>query len=194
LREVHETPAWASEQMARMGGWNRFDEPNLRVVWSNSRLGFVGGKFEERDEEGYLLREVFKLQRMPKYPVENRWIIEQWVAPEKFGTPETWMAKTKEYGEEGNIPQLGPYPSRGDYQLCCVLETPDREFLQLSVDVLEDVATGFRLKRAITYMQGLLAEKSAIEKRKQEKIDDDAEWVKNEMRSELFLQPAVTVL
>ena len=115
LRETHEAPAWAEEFLTLVGGHNRFGEPNLRVVWSNSRLGLVGGRFEERDEEGTLLREVFKLQTMPKYPIEDRWLIEQWVAPEKFGTPQSWLAQTKpaaDYAEEGNIPQLGPYPDR----------------------------------------------------------------------------------
>ncbi len=180
--------------MTEIEGRNRFGDPNLRVIWSNSCLGWVGGKFEERTGDGDLVREVLKLEWMPKYLIENRWLVEQWIAPEKLGTPDSWMTKTKEYGEEGNIPQLGPYPYRGRYQLCCVLETPDGQFLQLSRDLLEDVATGFRLKRAITYMQGLLAEKNAIEKRHQKKLDDDAEWAKNEMRSELFVQPAVTVL
>ena len=193
LRETHDTPAWAEEYLTRVGGLNRFGEPNLRVVWSNSRLGFVGGKFEERDEEGALIREKFALDFMPKYPIEDRWIVEQWLAPEKFGTPQSWMAATKDYVGEGNIPQLGPYPSRGEYQLSCVLETTDGQFLQLQRWILEDFWLQFRRKRELSYLAGLMLEKQAIQKKKQKQLDDDADWAKNEMRSPLFVQPAVTV-
>jgi hypothetical protein len=187
LREVYETPAWAEEYLTQVGGLNRFGAPNLRVVWSNSRLGFVGGKFEERDEEGALIREKFALNFMPKYPIEDRWLIEQWIAPEKFGTPTSWFAQTKEYLEEGNIPQLGPYPSRGEYQVSCVLETTDGQFLQLQRWILEDFWKQFRAKRELTYLAGLMLEKQALETKKQKQKESDAEWAKEEMRSSVFM-------
>ena len=212
-RETHETPAWASEYMTRIGGRNRFGEPNLRVVWSNSCLGWVGGKFEVHDEAGNFVREVYKLEWMPRYPIENRWLVEQWIAPEKFGTPSSWMAQTKDFSEEGNIPQLGPFPFRGRYQLCCTLEMPDGEFLQLSPDVLEDVATAFRIKdemrrqregNELLKRQALRDDAAAMVNQRGKKVEQDAEWAKNEMRSELFAgklgsdssvtHPTVTVL
>jgi hypothetical protein len=202
LHETHDTPEWAEQYMARIGGKNRFGEPNLRIAWSNSCLGWIGGKFEERDAESNLIREVFKLEWMPKYPIENRWLIEQWIAPEKFGTPESWMAKTKDYTEEGNIPQLGPFPFRGRYQLCCVLEE-NGQFLQLTYDVLEDVATAFRIKNEmrralersdLAKKSALNDDKAAIQKQREGKIAQDAEWIKEEMRSDIFLKGAVTVL
>jgi len=188
--------------MLRMGGNNRFGGPNLRVMWSNSRLGWIGGKHEDRDESGNLIREVLTIRRMPKYPVKNRWIVEQWKPPEFYGSPESWFRKTTEF-DEGNIPQLGPYPYRGDYQLVSTLETAAGEFEQLSIDLLEDIATAFRIKEELRLkreaselvdQQAFRDEKSAIEKQKQKQIADDEEWAKNEMRSPLFIQPAVTVL
>lgn len=190
--------------MAHIGGRNRFGGPNLRVVWSNSRLGLIGGKFEERDADGYLIREVFKLQRMPKYPIENRWIIELWYPPEHFGSPETWFKNTTEYREEGNIPQLGPYPVRGEYEFCSVLETWDGQFMQLQRHVLEDFFVQLKPQVGKKGIASYFAEKNAIKKQHQKKIEDDTEWAKENMRSELFAgklgsessvtHPTVTVL
>jgi len=190
LCERQVAPVWANEYLASVGGLNRFGEPNLRVIWSNSRLGFVGGKFEERDEEGALLREKFALNFMPKYPIEDRWLIEQWIPPEKFGTPQSWWAQTKpaaDFKEEGNIPQLGPYPSRGEYQLSCVIETSTHEFLQLRRYILEDFWRIFRAKRELSHRAALMLEKQALEKKKQAQKESDAEWARNEMRSKLFI-------
>jgi len=80
------------------------------------------------------------MRRVPKYPtLKNFWIVEHWQAPEKFGSPESWDRKTREWGEEGNIPQLGPYPSRGRYGLACVLQGADGKAIPLTETVLEDV-------------------------------------------------------
>lgn len=187
LREVYETPAWAEKYLTRRGGRNRFGEPNLRIVWSNSRLGFIGGKFEERDEEGALIREVHALKRMPKYPIEDRWVIEMWYPPEHFGSPAAWFKQTKEYGEEGNIPQLGPYPHRGEYEFCSVLETWDGQFMQLEPHVLDDFFMELKKKLGIVSMDAYYREKSALEAKHQKKVDADADWTKEEMRSKLFI-------
>jgi hypothetical protein len=194
MREVYDTPAWAQAYMERIGGRNRFGEPNLRVVWSNSRLDWIGGKFEERDSEGSLIREVFKLARMPKYPIENRWVIELWYPPEHFGSPKLWFEKTKEYVEEGNIPQLGPYPEHGKYEFCSVLETWDGQFMQLQPHVLDDFFMELKRQIGNKGIASYFAEKNAIKKRHEKKVEQDAEWVKEEMRSPLFVEPAVTVL
>ena len=47
VRETHETPADLVERVARAGGWNRFGEPNFRVVW-----GVVAARVGWREVDG----------------------------------------------------------------------------------------------------------------------------------------------
>ena len=48
----------AARALALAGGRNRFGEPNYRAVWGWSRLDWIGGKWEDRDASGSLIREV----------------------------------------------------------------------------------------------------------------------------------------
>src|SRR5438876_9102944 len=145
VRETHDTPESVAHRLARAGGANRFSEPNYRAVWGWNRLAWIGGKFEDRDEHGALLRERIELRKEPKYPAVNRWHIERWVPPEVYGSPRTWHAQTNEIAGAQNIPALGPYPSRGEYEHCFTVETPNAEFIQLTPTIAEHIA------RAIEY-------------------------------------------
>ena len=138
IREVHDTPQWANELLERAFGRNRYGQPNFRAIWSENRLAWIGGQISDFDENGLLIRTRVALRQEPKYEisVRNRWVIEKWYPPEHFGSPEAWYKQTKEFGEEGNIPQLGPYPFRGDYDFCTALED-DGQFAQISVDMVE---------------------------------------------------------
>ncbi len=120
VRETHDTPETVAHRLERAGGVNRFGEPNYRAVWGWSRLAlaWIGGKFEDRDEHGALLRERVELRWEPKYPAVNRWHIERWLPPEVYGSPRAWYAQTIERENGISIPALGPYPSRGEYEHC----------------------------------------------------------------------------
>lgn len=146
-RETHEPPENVTQHLETCGGRNRFGEPNYRAVWGWNRLAWIGGKFEDRDANGDLLREVVELRQEPKYPAVNRWHIERWVAPEAYGSPRAWYAQTIERENGVSIPALGPYPSRGDYEHCFTLETPRGEFLQLTATVAEHIARAIEWSR-----------------------------------------------
>ena len=143
LRETHETPEYVSQRLARAGGYNRFGEPNYRVIWGWNRLTPIGGRWEDRDSEGRLIRESVELRMEPKYPQLNRWLIEKWVPPEVYGSPAKWELDTTEEG----IPALGPYPSRGEYELSFPLEGPNGEFIQLTPRVVEYIARAIETSR-----------------------------------------------
>jgi hypothetical protein len=167
-REKHETPLWASDRLLTVGGLNRFGEPNYRVNWGWNLLDFIGGKFEDRDPSGHLLREVLEMRHEPKYPMFlNRWIVEKWQPPEKYGTPESWYRQTCDWREEGDIPQLGPYPRRGRYDLACVLDVGGR-FVQLTPTILEDVI------RAVIYKQAHIASLAEL---KQAQTEKEKRWM-----------------
>jgi hypothetical protein len=137
------------EALRLAGGINRFGEPNYRAVWGWNRLAWIGGKWEDRDAAGRLIREVAELRLEPKYTPQNRWHIERWVPPEAYGSPEQWYAQTLEIENGRNIPALGPYPSRGEYEHCFTLEGPRGEFIQLTPAVARHIA------RAIEFGRGL---------------------------------------
>jgi len=147
VRETHETPETVAHRLARAGGMNRFGEANYRAVWGWNRLAWIGGKFEDRDEHGALLRERIEVRKEPKYPAVNRWHIERWLPPETYGSPRAWYAQTIERDNSISIPALGPYPSRGDYEHCFTLETPRGEFLQLTATVAEHIAHAIEWSR-----------------------------------------------
>jgi hypothetical protein len=147
LRETHDTPDAVAWRLELAGGRNHYGEANYRAVWGWNRLAWIGGKFEDRDERGDLLREVVELRQEPKYPAVNRWHIERWVPPETYGSPRNWYAQTIERENGISIPALGPYPSRGEYEHCFTLETPVGGFLQLTPTVAEHVARAIEWSR-----------------------------------------------
>ncbi len=147
VRETHDTPETVAHRLERAGGVNRFGEPNYRAVWGWSRLAWIGGKFEDRDEHGALLRERVELRWEPKYPAVNRWHIERWLPPEVYGSPRAWYAQTIERENGISIPALGPYPSRGEYEHCFTLESPRGEFVQLTATAAEHIARAIEWSR-----------------------------------------------
>jgi hypothetical protein len=147
LRETHETPELVAQRLLKAGGVNRYGEANYRAVWGWNRLAWIGGKFEDRDRHGDLIREVVELRREPKYPAVNRWHIERWMPPESYGSPRQWYAQTVERENGVAIPALGPYPYRGDYEHCFTLQSPSGEFVQLTAAAAEHIAHAIEFSR-----------------------------------------------
>lgn len=147
LRETHDAPDSVARLLRRAGGVNRFGEANYRAIWGWNRLAWIGGKFEDRNAAGELLREVVELRLEPKYPVVNRWHIERWMPPEAYGSPRAWYAQTIERENGVSIPALGPYPSRGEYEHCFTLEDPRGEFIQLTPTAAEHIARAIEFSR-----------------------------------------------
>jgi hypothetical protein len=149
LRETHDAPDSVERRLRLAGGINRYGEPNFRAVWGWSRLTWVGGRWEDRDAPGNLIREVVELRQVPKYVPFDRWHIERWVPPEVYGSPQQWYAQTIEVEGSRTIPALGPYPARGEYELCFTLEGPRGEFVPLTAMVAEAVARLIELSRSV---------------------------------------------
>lgn len=147
MRERHEAPEGVAARLAAAGGLNKYGEANYRVVWGWNRLGWIGGKFEDRDEQGNLIREVVELREEPKYAAVNRWHLERWVPPEAYGSPRTWYAQTVESTDGKSVPALGPYPERGEYEHCFTIEGAHGEFVQLTPTIVERVAQAIEWSR-----------------------------------------------
>lgn len=146
-RESYETPEAVTERLKLAGGVNRFGRANYRVVWGWNRLAWIGGKFEERDADGSLVREVVELRLEPKYAAVNRWHVERWMAPETYGSQRAWYAQTLEVANGRCVAALGPYPERGEYEHCFTLEGPRGEFVQLTATAVEHVARALEWSR-----------------------------------------------
>ncbi len=151
-RETHETPEWVNQLTRTIGGVNVFGEPNFRIVWGWNRLCWMGGLFEDRNPETKeLIRAVFEMRREPTYWMNpERWHLEIWVAPSKYGSPEDWYSSTKVV--HPSIPfvtlaGLGPYPSRGEYECAFTFETRAGEFARLTPERVSFVCGLFRLSR-----------------------------------------------
>jgi hypothetical protein len=191
IRETYETPENIERILTLAGGKNRFGEPMYRAVWGWNRLAWIGGKFEDRGANGELLRERIELRREPKYPNVNRWHIEKWLPPEAYGTPKTWYGQTQSW-KEGNVATLGPYPERGDYESCFVVEKPSGEFIQLTPTIARHIA------RAIEFSQGIprARRREALYAREAKADKDYVDWavdLMDEGTGAFHEQPFVTV-
>jgi len=171
-RELHDTPKNVARRLALAGGHNRLGEPNYRAVWGWSRLGWVGGKWEDRNAAGELVREVVELRRVPKYAPHDRWHIERWLPPEAYGAPRAWYAQTIEREDGVSVPALGPFPERGEYEHCFTLEGPRGEFVQLTATVAEYIARAIEAGRRTSAAE----RRAAIDARQRRSDRDYDNW------------------
>lgn len=125
------------ELLTYAGGTNWYGEPMYRFIWGWNRIELIGGKWTDHDPvTGAIVRETVEMRRVPKYssPLfdENRWYVERWYSPERFGSRAKWEAQTIEVEGAYSIPAMGPYPSRGDYKHFFTIENKQHGFLQLT--------------------------------------------------------------
>ncbi len=150
LRETHSPPADVVHRLTAAGGRNRFGEPNFRAVWGWCRLGWIGGKWEDRDSQtGELVRETVGVRLEPKYIPFDRWHIERWCPQEMYGSPAEWQEQTAELVGGKLVAALGPYPSRGEYEHVFTLEGPHGEFVQLTPAIAEQLSRMIEASRRI---------------------------------------------
>jgi hypothetical protein len=149
IRETHETPESVQRRLTLAGGKNFFGEPMYRAMWGWNRLTWIGGKFTDHDASGNVIRERMELRWEPKYSQVNRWHIEKWMPAERYGTPESWYAQTKEFAAGKAIAGLGPYPWRGEYENAFVVQGAKGEFVQLTATIAERIARAIECSRAL---------------------------------------------
>lgn len=173
IREVYDTPASVTERLVLAGGLNPFGEPNYRAIWGWKRLDWIGGKWEDRDADGKLIREVVELRREPKYPQVNRWHIEKWLPAAKYGSPQEWWAQTFERENGVKVPALGPYPYEGDYELSFTLEERDGGFLQLTPTAAEYIANAIERSRHLDRVKRRTALNESKAREENAAVDED---------------------
>ena len=192
IRETHEAPAEIQLRVARAGGLNRFGEPNFRIVWGGSRLGWIGGRWTDRDASGNVIREAIDLRRVPKYLPLDRWHIERWMPPEAYGSPELWYAQTVETEDGIRIPALGPFPRRGEYEHCFTLEDPRGGFLPLTASACDWIVLAIEWSRRQTRhaSRRALAERERL---REKQWDSAADTILDDAVPAFHGQPFVSV-
>lgn len=89
------------------GGRNPHGEPMYRLVWGWERKEWKGGA--RADGTAYL-------EYVPKYPKRERFHLEVWMSPDKYGNREQWAKDTHKFIDGQMVEVLGPYPSAGEYE------------------------------------------------------------------------------
>lgn len=106
------------ERLTERGGLNPNGEPMFRVLRGCDRFTMIGGPWVKFDDNGNEIGIQVEMRRVLKYPgTENRYIFEQWVPAENYGTPAQWEQKHTKVYNGHRIEELGQYPANGDYEL-----------------------------------------------------------------------------
>lgn len=131
----YQCPSHVAEDLKLAGGLNRFGEPNFRIVWGWDRMVPMTGEWQEWEQlRGKLtdrstgisqtkdfiklVRSVVETRTVPKYLPANCWHLEKWCPPEDYGTPEAWGKLGEEVVQGMTVDTAGPFPARGEYELC----------------------------------------------------------------------------
>lgn len=126
-------PRQLQQFLTRRYGRTLLGEPRFRLVWAPARWERSGGIWTDwqaaeatRDRESGRAqprRRRAEMRWTRKYPGEECWLIEQWLPPSAYGTPEQWYAPAGDGGTVlwagfacGGMAACGPFPSRGDYE------------------------------------------------------------------------------
>ncbi|MBA0087204.1 MAG: hypothetical protein HRJ53_19650 [Acidobacteria bacterium Pan2503] len=91
------------EHVNRIGGFNRYGEPNFRLVWGQNEVDLVYGVGPDGRKGQHFI---------PKHGNIPAWFIDCWKPPEII-SPEVWYAITWDW--EADAPGIGKYPERGMY-------------------------------------------------------------------------------
>lgn len=117
-------PKWVEERLNSLGGFNKYSQPNFRVVWGGNRMYQVGGVFKKPVEietgsmiigerKRTIVLDVPEMRTLHKYHT-SRWHLERWRDPSFYGSREQWYEQT--WDEESKLHVLGDYPAEGDYE------------------------------------------------------------------------------
>lgn len=96
-------------RIAEAGGYNRYGEPNFRLIWGQTETFRAGGEWAGNGQvpfRGY--RDLLHGFNDPC------WILQQWQPPEKYGSPRYYYMQN--YDWETGLQTLGEFPYKGRYE------------------------------------------------------------------------------
>lgn len=125
---MREAPGWFQEELASVGGTNRYGDPVFQLVWSTEPRTVVGGRFAD-GFTGY--------RRKGAVPGTPCWALMMWEGPETYGSPEFWNIQYRD--PDTGLLEMGAFPRFGRHRLLRRLE--HRELVQSQIS--EMVSTPF---------------------------------------------------
>jgi len=181
-------PSHVARALEIAGGTNPFGEPIFRCVWGYDRIVPVHGQWEEWETVLCTLTDkvtgiqesrpatrlkssIIETRMVPKYLPGNCWHLEMWRPAEEYGSPEEWGKIGQEIVQGMTINVAGPYPERGEYELCYPLTSDATSHglpIPLVESVVEEIANMIRVSRDQFNFQ---QRKAAIEQREARRED-----------------------
>ena len=166
--QQYECPEWFQEKLTEIGGVNKYDEPNFRVVWGQGGqrecLYRAGGHWHVEGQESFKgYRDLLVGGGTPS------WILMQWEDAVVYGTPESYYVGN--YDEETGMQDLGEYPYSGRYRMLYNMCWRDMssgkmkiEAMPLNSFILNTVVPIIREARNISYEKTMAAMKEIKER------------------------------
>lgn len=103
---IRECPIWFQDELTRVGGMNRYDEPLFKLVWSIEPRNIAGGVWND-GSIGY--------RYIPAVPGMPCWALMIWEGPETYGDPEDWEYEYRQAST--GLLDMGSFPKYGRYRL-----------------------------------------------------------------------------
>lgn len=174
-------PPEYQEHVNKLGGMNRFGEPNFLLVWGETHTQTFYG-YDANGQRGQ--------HTMLQFGVPA-WHLLEWKPPETFGVPDFWYRFT--WDPEAEVHALGDYPWRGLYIPCTfnlyvkrivggglsydkrgeVVEAPSRliiDAMPLNYFILDLIIPNIFKSREMTHEQKTRAIRERMEAEKQARL------------------------
>lgn len=108
--ERRRCPDEFAQRIAGAGGYNRYDEPNFKIIWGQTETFRAGGSWAGNGQPTYR-----GYRDLLMGAGEPCWMLVQWQSPEKYGRPESYYVFN--FDEESGLQTLGEYPYSGRYEI-----------------------------------------------------------------------------
>jgi hypothetical protein len=180
--QLYRCPEWFAEKLARIGGVNRYGQPNFIVRWGQGGEKECtyrsGGHWHVEGQESFKgYRDLLVGGGTPS------WILMQWEDAVVYGTPESYYVGN--YDEETGMQDLGEYPYKGRYRMLYNMCWRDMssgrmkiEAMPLNSFILNTIVPIIVEARNISYEKTMAAMKAIKEK----EDEDDLNMIEDVMR------------
>lgn len=165
-------PPEYQKRIAHAGGFNKYGEPNFKLVWGEAWSTRAGGFWEHTGFSGY--RDVYTNET-------PCWLLLEWKAPEEFGSPTSYYIQN--YDEATGLQDLGEFPYAGRYQVMFILRDYDMRNGALVIDpmklngmLIDSIIPLMKLGQQVSYQRRAQAikERRQREEEEQTRIYADA--------------------
>jgi len=194
--------------LRKIGGDCFMGFPTYRLVHTSKLFDLSGGEWCDWDEsipvaergrlvmglygavvaDNAAFRKVTEVRKVLKYPEfahAHGWVLERWMAPGYWGTPESWESVKV---EGSNIPRLGPYPHQGRYMQIGgpYPQAPTGPFLERLVDYWEAMRDEVLAYEAAAYVRKRVFECEEEDRQRTERWNRDASKANLEAMAPFF--------